>query len=150
MKPKVIVAAICLLLSANISFSQSSTASEEKAIIALVTRFYDGWNDHDVEKMISVYADSIDHVNAFGEWHTGKQTMKEVLIQFHAGPGKNSKKTITVEKIKFLKPDVAVALVRQISTVGNVGTFVLSKTSGTWLVESFANVPYELPGKSAK
>jgi hypothetical protein len=71
--------------------------------------------------------------------------MKEELIQFHVGPiGKNSKKTITIEKIKFLKLDVAVALVLQISTVGNIGTFVLSKVSGKWLVESFANVPYKL------
>ena len=136
---------VTFTLSASNLLGQSVNSGEEAAIRTLVTRFYDGWNAHDVEKMVSVYADSIDHVNAFGEWHTGKQTMKDELIQFHAGPAaKNSKKIITVEKIKFIRPDVAVALVRQISTVGNMGTFVLSKTSGKWLVESFANVPYKL------
>ena len=142
---------ICLTISCtlytSISFSQSANAAEDSAIRGLVHRFYEGWNAHDVEKMVSVYVDSIEHVNAFGEWHTGKQTMKETLIQFHASPaGKNSRKTITIEKIRFIKPDVAVALVRQISTVGNIGTFVLSKVSGKWLVESFANVPYKLQG----
>jgi hypothetical protein len=34
--------------------------------------------------------------------------------------------------------------VRQIITVGNIGTFVLVKVSGKWLVENFANVPYKL------
>ena len=64
--------------------------------------------------------------------------------------GKNSRKTITIEKIRFIKPDVAVALVRQISTVGNIGTFVLSKESGKWLVVNFANVPYKLAGPDVK
>lgn len=77
--------------------------------------------------------------------------MKDELIEFHAGPAaKNSKKTITIEKIKFIKPDVAVALVHQISTVVNIGTFVISKVSGKWLVESFANVPYKLQETNAK
>ena len=141
---------ICVLPQ-SIVFGQSVNSGEDKAIRALVTHFYEGWNAHDVEKMISVYSDSIDHVNAFGEWHTGNQRMRKELTQFHAGPGgKNSHKTITVEKIKFIKPDVAVAIVRQISTVGNLGTFVVSKVSGKWLVESFANVPYNLPEKEAK
>ena len=138
-------------LSTSVILSQSVNRAEDKAIRELVDHFYDGWNSHDVEKMVSVYADSIDHVNAFGEWHTGKQTMKEELTKFHAGPAaKNSKKTITIEKIRFIKPDVAVALVRQVSTVGNIGTFVLSKVSGKWLVVNFANVPYKLQEADAK
>jgi uncharacterized protein (TIGR02246 family) len=146
---------ICLTvtctLSTNISFSQSVNATEDTAIRGVVNRFYEGWNSHDVEKMVSVYSDSIDHVNAFGEWHTGKQTMKEELTKFHAGPaGKNSTKIITIEKIRFIKSDVAVALVRQVSTVGNIGTFVLSKVSGKWIVVNFANVPYKLEGTGAK
>lgn len=134
---------ICLMPTKSL-FAQSADPGEDKAIRNLVALFYEGWNEHDVEKMVSVYAGDIDHVNAFGEWHKGKEAMKEALTKFHAGPGKTSHKTITVEKIRFIKPDVAVALVRQTSKVGNVGTFVLSKESGKWLVVSFANVPYEL------
>lgn len=68
MRPAFYAAITCLLLSANVSFCQSENTAEDKAIRELVIRFYDGWNDHDVEKMVSVYADSIDHVNAFGDW----------------------------------------------------------------------------------
>lgn len=138
---------IFCLLSAKDLFAQSVNPIEDKEIRDLVALFYEGWNDHDVEKMVSVYAGDIDHVNAFGEWHKGKEAMKEALTQFHAGPGKNSHKIITIEKIRFIKPDVAVALVRQMSKVGNFGTFVLSKESGKWLVVNFANVPYELQQK---
>lgn len=137
-------------LCASVSFGQSKNAKEDIAIREVITRFYDGWNVHDAEKMVSVYADSVDHINAFAEWRTGKQTMKEELIKFNAGPGKNSRKTITFEKIKFIKPDVAMAIVRQISKVGNLGMYILSKESGKWLIVSFANVPYTLKTEKAK
>ncbi len=142
--------AMTFTLCASILFGQSKNSKEDTAIREVITRFYDGWNVHDADKMVSVYADSIDHINAFAEWRTGKQTMKEELIKFHAGPGKDSRKTITFEKIRFIKPDVAMAIVRQISKVGNLGMYILSKESGKWLVVSFANVPYTLKTEEAK
>ena len=135
---------VTCILSASLLFGQSIKSKDDVAIRALVARFYEGWNSHDAEKMVSVYADSIEHVNAFGEWNTGSQTMKEKLTQFHATEhGRKSQKIISIEKVKFIKPDVAVAIVRQKSTVRNMGMFVLSKVSGSWLVESFANVEYK-------
>jgi len=131
-------------LPANTLAAQSLKSEDSTAIRDLLARFYEGWNTHDAEKMISVYADDIDHINAFGRWNKGKQAIKEDLIQFHAGPGKNSQKTYTIEKIRFLKPDVAIVQVRSISSVGNIGTYVLSKDSGKWLVVSFTNVEYKL------
>lgn len=150
------VLCLCLYLTAlitlpsNVLVAQAVNAGEQQAIKDVITQFYQGWNTRDVEKMVSFYADDIDHVNAFGEWQTGKQVMKQALTQFLADRTKNIHKTITIEKIRFLKPDVAVAIVRQISTVGNVGTYILSKESGKWLVVNFANVPYKLQPKEAK
>lgn len=54
---------VTFTLSANTLFGQSIISGEDTEIRALVTRFYDAGNAHDVEKMVSVYADSIDHVN---------------------------------------------------------------------------------------
>ena len=142
--------AITFILSASLLFGQSGNVKEDADIRGVITRFYDGWNVHDADKMVSVYDDSIDHINAFAEWRTGRQTLKEELIKFHAGPGKDSYKTITIEKVKFIKPDVAMAIVRQISKVGNLGMYILSKESGKWLIVSFANVPYTLKPTEAK
>jgi uncharacterized protein (TIGR02246 family) len=141
---------ILFTLTPNVSVAQSVKSEDETAIMNLLARFYEGWNDHDVEKMVSVYADDVDHINAFGRWNKGKQAIREDLIQFHAGPGKNSQKTYTIEKIKFLKPDVAIVQVRSISAVGNIGTYVLSKDSGKWLVVSFTNVEYKLQPPETK
>jgi uncharacterized protein (TIGR02246 family) len=131
-------------MPANTLAAQSVKSEDSTAISDILARFYEGWNTHDAEKMISVYADDIDHINAFGRWNKGKQAIKEDIIQFHAGPGKNSQKAHTIEKIRFLKPDVAIVQVRSISSVGNIGTYVLSKDSGKWLVVSFTNVEYKL------
>jgi uncharacterized protein (TIGR02246 family) len=104
--------------------------------------------------MVSVYAEDVDHINVFAEWHKGKPAIKEDLKQIHAGPAKNSHKTYTIEKTRFIKPDVAVVHVRSLSTVGNIGTYVMTKEFGRWLVVSFTNVSYELtqtkPGTAEK
>ena len=142
--------AMTFTLFAITLFGQSESSKEDSAVREVITRFYDGWNAHDADKMVSAYDDSIDHINAFAEWRTGQQTLKEELIKFHAGLGKDSYKTITFEKTKFIKPDVAMAIVRQISKVGNLGMYILSKESGKWLVVSFANVPYTLKPTETK
>ncbi|HLO60317.1 MAG TPA: SgcJ/EcaC family oxidoreductase [Bacteroidales bacterium] len=137
------ISVICTL-PASVLFAQTANSEEEKAIKDVLGRFYEGWNTHDVDKMISVYAEDIDHINTHAQWHKGKAAIKDDLIQFHSGPGKNSYKTYTIEKIRFIKPDVAVVQVRSISSVGNIGTYVMSKEKGKWLVVSFTNVEYQL------
>ena len=102
-------------------------AAEERAIRAVLARFYAGWNAHDADQMVSAYADDVDHVNVYAEWHQGKAAIREDLRQLHAGPGKNSQKTYTVEKVRFVRSDVAVVHVRSLSAVGNLGTYVMMK-----------------------
>jgi len=125
------------------SFDKAQTA-DEVAVRAVLARFYEGWNSHDVEKMVSVYAEDVDHINTRARWNQGKPAIREALRIFHAGPGKGDQKTYTIEKFRFLKPDVAVVQVRSLSTVGNIGTYVLNKQHGEWLVVSFTNVEYKL------
>ena len=137
-----------MLVSPTIVWAaESASSKEENAIKLVLARFYEGWNAHDVEKMISVYSEDVDHINTYARWNRGKPAIREDLRSFHSGPGKNSRKTYTVEKIRFIKPDVAVVQVRSLSAVGNIGTYVMTKESGEWLVVSFTNVEYALPQK---
>lgn len=68
--------AVMSALPASVVSAQSANPEDEQAIRDVLTRFYEGWNTHDVEKMVSVYAEDIDHINVSAEWNKGKPAIR--------------------------------------------------------------------------
>ena len=147
--PTLILAALLYAGAQATPQAQVHPANEEETVRATVSRFFEGWNAHDADKMVSVYAEDIDHIDVFGEWHKGRETMRAELARLHAGPLHNSEKKYTIEKVRFVRPDVAVVQASSVSRNGaNLGTFVLEKQKEGWLTVSFTNVaPHDPPWK---
>jgi len=126
--------------------AQVKPGNDEQAIRTVLATFYDGWNTHDAAKMASAYAEDIDHINVFGEWHKGRAEMRDELARLHAGPLRGSQKKHVVEKIRFLTPEIAIIQVSSEGAAGkNLGTYVMEKRKGTWLTVSFTNVEPHTP-----
>ena len=55
--------------------AQSQPPSDEQGVRATIARFYEGWNEHNADKMVSAYAEDIDHIDVFGEWQKVRETV---------------------------------------------------------------------------
>ena|ERR1700742_4985901 len=146
--PTLFAAVLCVGAQPTLPL-ETKFSSEEQGARAAVTRFFEGWNEHNADKMVSVFAKDIDHIDVFGEWHRGREAMRVELARLHAGPLRDSHKNYTIEKVRLIKPDVAVVQVLSVSQNGpNLGTFVLEKQQEGWMTVSFANIaPHEPPWK---
>jgi uncharacterized protein (TIGR02246 family) len=73
------------------------------------------------------------------------------MARLQAGPFHDVQRHTVVEKIRFIRPDVAVVITTNVDRRGDAppsesrGTYVLSKEGGHWLLDSFQNTQVSTP-----
>ena len=91
----------------------SNSADEELAVREVIAQCEAAWNDGDGAAFAARMHDDIDFVGLLGERYHGREIVesghKHILSTIYKG----SKACYSVERIRFLKPDVAIAVIHQ-------------------------------------
>ncbi|HYM10529.1 MAG TPA: SgcJ/EcaC family oxidoreductase [Bryobacterales bacterium] len=135
--------------------------NDEQAIYQMVQRLEAAWNAGDSAGFAAPFAEDADFVNVLGEHHNGRAAIEAGHRQLFETFYKGSHVTYTVEGIRSVRPDVAVAFIRarlssrlavtpddpnRASHLGESTredharpTMVLAKDHGKWQIVAFQN-----------
>lgn len=116
----------------------------------LQQRQADAWNQHDATAYANLFTEDGEVVNVVGWWWKDRREIETKLKAAFAFVFKDSILTITDTKVRFVKPDVAIAHVTWTmagaKTPPNIPEpkqgieiQVLKKQKGQWLILSFQN-----------
>ena len=130
---------------------------EETAIRAqLAYGFETTWNSHQPAAAVTAdkCVDDAIFINTSGGWVKGRQDFAEMITRLHApgGPFQDHTRRHAVEELRFIRPDVVIAVVKTfdikragVPTNGEEtrGLIILSKEGGHWKLNALENTRIE-------
>ena len=135
-------------------------ANDERVIRELNAAVEAGWNEHDAAAMDQSWAEDCDFVSIFGDWISSRDNLIKGHTALFAGPFRERYQRFTVEKIRFVRPDVAIVHARTRDTdrdgkllEGDQGTIVLLvmlKERGKWSFVAGQNTEVRPPPEEVK
>jgi len=147
---KAIFLVVCLaILTPVLLLSQTqgrgddqNKAKDEALIRKLISQSEERWNKHDAEALAVLQAEDVDHINTSGGWSRGREAIRKLWAKLYETRFKEDITKIKLEKIRFLKPDVAVVIVRifhkrPAEETESLATFVMTKDGDKWQVVSY-------------
>jgi uncharacterized protein (TIGR02246 family) len=126
---------------------------DETAIrLLLADGFEASWNSHQPAAAVTreKCIDDAIFINTTGGWVIGRKTFAELISRLHApgGPFHNHTRRHRIEELRFIRPDVALAIVKTfdikqagVPTTGEEtrGLVILSKEDGNWKLNALEN-----------
>ena len=99
------ISLLCCLLTAVAAFAQKP--ADESAVRDVVKRYVDAREAKDAKAIESLFTADADQLVSSGVWRKGREeVVKGTLASSEAAGGKRS---ITVQTVRFLSPDIALA-----------------------------------------
>lgn len=150
-----ILMAILFLLASNaIWFTQKSTSSnEEAAIRAVVKQYVDARERLDPKAVEQLFTSDADQLVSSGEWRKGREAVVRGTLASSTSTG--GKRTITVESVRFVTSDVAIADGRyELTGLAGGATrsmwtmFVLKRSGKDWQITAIRNMLPAAPAPS--
>jgi uncharacterized protein (TIGR02246 family) len=133
-----------------VSVSNSVLAEDEAAVLNAMEALNDAWNNNDANAFADLYTEDATIVTVEGLYCKGREPIRGLMTMLYGGPFKGSKLFNKSEDVKFITPDVAVAISWNAILFGGLtelppeenrrATWTLAKKDGQWLVSAFQNV----------
>ena len=87
--------------------------SEERALHGVVYQLEGAWNAGDASAFAALFTEDADFVHILGGYYTGREAIEAGHRMIFGTIYKGSTVHYSVEKIKFVRPDVALVFLRQ-------------------------------------
>ena len=143
---RILSAAICCLLTSPVLTGQSpdAHARDEAAVRDVVRRYVEARERRQGAEIEALFTADADQYTTAGEWRRGRAAIGRGTLQSSArNPGT---RTIQVEGIRFVTPDVAIADGPYAITAGGGDarrmwtTLVLVRDGGGWKIAAIRNI----------
>lgn len=144
-KRSIALAGCLLLLLAAAVAAQTTGRTDENAVRELVKRYVDARERGNAQAVEALFTKDADQLTSSGEWRRGRD---EVVRGSLASSQRNSgRRTITVETVRFVSADVAIADGRyEIAGAQGGGsrsmwtTFVMTRGKDGWRIAGIRNM----------
>jgi uncharacterized protein (TIGR02246 family) len=147
-------AVIYCLISAGLCLGQGSTPGNDEAPIReIVSKYVDARERNDPKAVEALFTNDADQLVSSGEWRKGRDAVVRGAMASSRSTG--GKRSITVEQVRFVAPDVAIADGRY-ELSGLAGgtnrsmwaTLIMKKTSNGWRIAAIRNMLPAAPAPS--
>jgi uncharacterized protein (TIGR02246 family) len=129
-------------LAAAILFSTillAAPSADDAAEPHNLKRYSDARDLSDPKAIGALFTDDADQLVSNGEWRKGKDALVKGMLASSAR--ETGKRTLTVEAVRFVGKDVAIADARyEIGDRKMWSTFVMKRASGGWRIEAIRNM----------
>jgi len=139
-------AVLCCFISAGLCYAQSNTTgNDEPPIREIVSKYVEARERNDPKAVEALFTSDADQLVSSGEWRKGRAAVVRGAMASSRNTG--GKRTITVEQVRFVAPDVAIADGRYELTGLSGGTnrsmwttLIVKKTSKGWRIAAIRNM----------
>src|SRR5689334_15547371 len=141
---RALLAALALILPL-----QAQSSADDEAIRQVVRNYIDARDRDDAAAVAALFTPDADQLVSSGEWRKGRDAVVKGTL---ASTRNGGKRTITVETIRYITPDVAIAdgkyeLAGAAETRHMWSTFVMHRVAGAWKIAAIRNM---LPAPTAR
>lgn len=140
-----LLAVFCAALSASAVAQSADRAADEAAIRAVIQAFLDTRERNDAAGLAALLTADVDQRQTSGNLRSGREAVVSGALATQQATG--GRRTITVDSIRFLSPDVALADGRYDSVGRADGTdrrmltsIVLRRDGGAWKIAAIRNM----------